>query len=317
MVQKKTIAWIKLVAVVLFLSLATLAAAAYQFRDYIGSAEADRRLLKQGLPGIPTALNAHGVMRLQAICKNRSSFRFIVLGDSHQDFDTLKKIIDQAMLHHPDFIVHTGDFTNDGRAFEYLKMVDFLKSISLPVIMTAGNHDMDNYGSRLFARIFGPPNFFFDCAGTRFIILNNVHRDITSDLIAIQKDPFPPTDMARGLTLQTIAYIETLIQNHNRVFIIMHMPPPVPPFDFYCFTRNGDMFVTLMSQYAPNIARVIFGHIHGYGKTVHHGVSYIEAGGAGPVRPINMNRVGIATDANYVLITVGPDGISDEVFFVQ
>ncbi|MCX8043445.1 MAG: metallophosphoesterase [Desulfobacterota bacterium] len=315
--KNKKLVWIKLVIIGTLLSVATLAVAGYQFYDYFLSVEADRRLLKEGHREIPIALNMEAVKRIRRGGNGRTPLRFVVLGDSHQDFETLQKLIDHAMMHQPDFIVHTEDFTNNGRAFEYFKTVSFLKTVAVPVIMTPGNHDMDNYGFRLFARIFGPPNFFFDIGECRFIFLNNVQRSISNDLIDIHNASTFSGDLSRGLDLQILSFIELLIRESSRVFIIMHMPPPVPSFDFYCFTRNGETFIDLMSRYSSHISRVLFGHIHGYGKTTFKDVIYIEAGGAGPVRDINTNRNGILPNKNYVLITVNPDGVADEVFFIE
>jgi len=276
----------------------------------------EHRVIKKNLTGLPANSNTAAIMEIKTRLASRQTFRFIVLGDTHLDFSTTSSIIEHAGRHNPDFIIHTGDFVNNGTFRQYKKNIDYFEKLPLPILVCAGNHDLENYGIRCFSHLFGPLNFFFDVNGHRFIFLNNVSRTVNTDMLELP-DAGYHYRLSRGLDRHLTAYIEPLLQQSSSSFIIMHMPPPVKPFDFYCFARNADTFISLMSSHAERINGVFFGHIHGFGEMVFQGVSYINAGG-GSIRNIgHKQQEGIIRRYNYVLVDVGENGVSHRVCFID
>ncbi len=277
----------------------------------------ERHRVKSELPELPENLNSKAVesLRLRLGCSTR--FTFIVCGDIHQNFNRFSTIMRHARKHRPNFLILTGDMTNNGTLHEYKRAVEYFRALEIPVINCAGNHDLENYGIRCFSRLFGPLNFFFDIGDMRFIVLNTVERTVPKDMI-----PLPDLEyrfsLSRGVDRQLLVYLEHLIAQKENVMLFMHIPPPVKPFDFYCFERNGREFIDLISACTDKIHGVFFGHIHGYGRSSFKGISYIEAGGAGDVdRKINKNRPGLTNRHNYVLVNVNGSHVTQTVHFID
>ncbi len=281
------------------------------------SEDAERQHVKDELLHAPSNRNIRTIQQIQEALAGKEHFSFAVIGDTHQRFSVLREIVRQASVHDPAFFVHTGDFTNYGRYKEYTKTIDFFDEIDIPFVVCAGNHDMELYGARCFSHLFGPLNFFFDIQENRFIFLNNVERSVNVDLAELPSDDYA-FRLGRGIDMQMISYIETLIRQSERNFIVMHIPPPVPPFDFYCFKRNGENFINTITQNAERIARVFFGHIHGYGETCFQNVTYIQAGGGNTCdSAFKKNREGIISRHNYVLVTVSPEKVTHTVHYID
>jgi putative phosphoesterase len=55
----------------------------------------------------------------------------------------------------PDFVVHTGDLTNDGYRYQFEDAYDFLDKIETEIFIVPGNHDARNVGYLHFEEIFG------------------------------------------------------------------------------------------------------------------------------------------------------------------
>ncbi len=309
---------IRFKAYIVFILFVTVPAvlAGYEAWDY-WSEDSERHNVKNDLLDAPSNRNIKTIKEIQENVAEKENFSFIVIGDTHQNFTVFNKIIQYAHRHNPDFIIHTGDFTNNGHYSEYTKMIDFLEDINIPLIVCVGNHDLELYGDRCFSHLFGPLNFFFDLNGCRFVFLNNVERSVNTDVVELPDTPYA-FKLSRGIDKHLVAYLERLIQHSSRNFIVMHIPPAVKPFDFYCFKRNGESFIRAMTENAERIARVFFGHIHGYGEARFQNVTYIQAGGGSTCdSDFKRDRAGIINRHNYVLVTVSPATVNHTVYFID
>ncbi|ASA77561.1 metallophosphoesterase [Thermococcus sp. 5-4] len=61
-----------------------------------------------------------------------------------------------------DFVIHTGDVTNQGLREEYERAAYELRKIQKPLVVIPGNHDVRNVGYTLFERFIGPLNGVFE-----------------------------------------------------------------------------------------------------------------------------------------------------------
>lgn len=61
-----------------------------------------------------------------------------------------------------DFVIHTGDVTNQGLREEYERAAYELKKIQKPLVVIPGNHDVRNVGYELFQKFIGPLNGVFE-----------------------------------------------------------------------------------------------------------------------------------------------------------
>lgn len=61
-----------------------------------------------------------------------------------------------------DFVIHTGDITNQGLREEYEQAAYQLKKIQKPLVVLPGNHDVRNVGYKLFEDFIGPLNGVYE-----------------------------------------------------------------------------------------------------------------------------------------------------------
>ena len=122
-----------------------------------------------------------------------TSFRFLVYGDNRTD-DAAHGSIVRAMTHVPsDFLVHTGDFVEDGaNASQWQRFFDIEAPLlaSRCVYSAVGNHELTDAAGTNFTRFFGPGdpqptpsgeqirlehlNGTFRWGNTRFFIVNGM-----------------------------------------------------------------------------------------------------------------------------------------------
>jgi predicted phosphodiesterase len=215
----------------------------------------------------------------------------------------------------PDFVIHTGDLTSNGKYKQYLELLDTIAGFNIPIIFILGNHDTKNRGIACFLHIFGPESFYFDINKYRFIFINNALENAQPEFFRLPEDGALSQGAVAGLNDDQLQGVEKLVQGSEHNFVIMHIPPPVEIFRFHSFKKNGDNFIALMKHYASRIALVLSGHIHGYGEAQQDDVTYLVTAGAG-ARLFKASR-GVINKHNYVLVDVTETKISHSVRFVE
>lgn len=104
-----------------------------------------------------------------------------VISDSHQNYNDLKAWIPIGNKQNVDFVVHTGDFTNQGLNFEYDIYLSLMGALHKPYFTLIGNHDTVTKGKLLYRRLIGPYNTSFELRGYKFIFFNNNRLDFYSE----------------------------------------------------------------------------------------------------------------------------------------
>ena len=277
--------------------------------------EIENYYVDQLLSRPPQNLNIKAITRLQDVLKGKDAFRFAVLGDNRYNFGQLKKVLTAAAKDKPDFIIHTGDSTSSAKYHQYMKLLDSIEGYDIPMIFILGNHVINNRGVACFLHIVGPSNFYFDINSYRFIFTDNALENTDPEFARLPDDGHKTYSADRGIDDHKMRDLEKLILGSEHNFIIMHLPPPVEPFRFHSFNKNGEHFIALMNRYSSRISRVLCGHIHGYGVAESGEVKYIATGGAGAylVSP----KKGIMSKYNYVLVTVDKDKVTHQVNFID
>lgn len=284
----------------------------YYWREY--KRDQAKQQVRTLISNPPRNLNARSIGKIQETINKRTDFTFVVLGDSQRNNKVFHKVLEEASKHNPDFIIHTGDFTTAGRYDQYMEILDAIKECSVPIVFAIGNHDVNHRGIDSFSFIFGPPSFFFDIGTYRFIFLNNCESNVSPALVELSKSQHS-FKFGRGIDDHELEKLESLIRDGRNNFVIMHIPPPIEPFSFYTFYKNGRNFIDLLSNYSEHISVVFSGHIHGYGETSYKGVDYIVTGGAGG--ELFPGKAGIIDKHNYVLVNVRGQSVTHKVFFVE
>ena len=213
----------------------------------------------------------------QRAASQRASFRVLQLTDTHlfaQAQETLlglptqtclQRIIDRILKQPqlPDFIVLTGDLSQDGRAESYANLSTLLEPLGLPIYWLPGNHDcVETMTRSLQAPIFTPDKLF-QHQGWQFILLNSqIPGDVPGRLSAEVLDalthqlatgPKTPTMLALHhppITLQSAWLDSSALENPDELFAVL------------------DRF--------SHVKLVLFGHIHQEISIVRKGVTYLS-----------------------------------------
>lgn len=177
-------------------------------------------------------------------------------------FRALARTLNQTA---PAFAVSLGDLAREASPFAYGRLRRLLRRISVPLIVTPGNHDVFlgvEYDGGHFHRLFGADNAVFDAGPARFVILNN----------------------ARGFVSE--AQFDWLQQalSAPRPFTLVFCHKPV-------FEQRSETFYAMETREhaerlhemfrARGVTAVFSGHIHSLMHERRDGVSYIISGGGG------------------------------------
>ncbi|AFL96137.1 metallophosphoesterase 4 [Thermococcus cleftensis] len=86
-----------------------------------------------------------------------------------------------------DFVIHTGDVTNNGLREEYERASYELRKIRKPLVVVPGNHDVRNVGYALFERFIGPLNGVFEFEGGVVVWVDSTIPDLSDGRVGGHK----------------------------------------------------------------------------------------------------------------------------------
>ncbi len=110
-----------------------------------------------------------------------SSFKFLLVSDSHNDNANLAKTIDQSKTKYPDlvFVIGLGDYTNVGTIDELRSAKRQFDIAGLRYFLIAGDHDLWDSRDKIgdpganFKSVFGLLYQSFTYQGFKFLLLDN------------------------------------------------------------------------------------------------------------------------------------------------
>lgn len=213
--------------------------------------------------------------------------RFVLTGDTQRFFDEAEDFVKSVNQQRGvQFVVHAGDITDFGIAWEYQQMHHVLSKLHVPYLAVIGNHDLLANGPTIYQRLYGPLNFSFVYGGHKFIFLDTNGREY-----GFQR-PVPDLNWLREeLREDSAAFTDALVVAH------------VPPF-------NSDFDPRFAAEYPAVLAasgRVrlsMHGHQHStlhYGPHNNDGVQYLLPGSV--------------EERTYVVVTLWPSGTKVERIF--
>lgn len=171
------------------------------------------------------------------------------------------------------FIVQLGDMVEKGEAHRYENFFGQLKSAwkgGRPYLTVIGNHDRSRPNgkshSTLYRGLFGPANYFFDHARTRFVMLDSSSKRVTST---------------------QLRWLDKVLSTPQRKIVFTHMPPVHLGLwggvgrihSLGGFIGGAKEFSEIVARNA--VSRVYMGHVHAFGVQDHLGVRYVLTGGGG------------------------------------
>tara|TARA_B100001750_G_scaffold208650_1_gene187724 strand:+ start:505 stop:1239 length:735 start_codon:yes stop_codon:yes gene_type:complete len=165
---------------------------------------------------------------------------------THESFERIVAFIEKNES--PDFIVASGDISNDGTEKSYIAYQKAIERFKKPVYTILGNHD----DHKNFRTIFG----------TKFPLIEKITLSETWLMIAI--DSTSVNRESGYITKQQIYSLRKLIENNNdkNIFICLHHQPIKMGFwiDQVGLDDSDNFIASIINQ--SNIKAVIWGHVH-------------------------------------------------------
>ncbi|HVE44184.1 MAG TPA: 3',5'-cyclic-AMP phosphodiesterase [Gammaproteobacteria bacterium] len=148
-----------------------------------------------------------------------------------------------------DFILHSGDLSQDATPASYERVAALLAAFSVPVYCVPGNHD----SSDIMARVYPQHTLSL----SRHIVQEKWH--------VILLDSHIPNAVEGYLATEQLTFLQRCLTDypHHDAVIVFHHPPIgldtawLDPINL----RNADAFWQLVSRYA-RVKAVLFGHAH-------------------------------------------------------
>ena len=227
-------------------------------------------------------------------------FKYVILGDNRDGYDTFEQMIEQINGIKPIFVIDNGDLVFSGKSNQYRLFDRLTTRIGSTLCTTLGNHDIRGDGRETYTMLYGPPYYSFDFMDSHFIFL----------------DSSPGWAEKRAISDEQYSWLENDLKKAGgkRLFVVSHIPPHDPrsnvtkneianyanqakngeswaeqKLDSYFENKNMShgfqdpdeaiKFETLMSQY--RVDTVYLSHIHSNFEYYKDGVRYLISGGAG------------------------------------
>lgn len=182
----------------------------------------------------------------------------------------------QALIHQintlpfaPDFVLHTGDVTDDGAEESYHVAREALSAIPYPVYYLPGNHDHSAHFQRIMLGRGEPTptvDYEFEVRGVQVICMDS------------QRPATPP---AGRVSDEQLAWLEgfTRAADDRPLIVAVHhnvLPVGTPWWDDYMRMVNGEDFHRALLPARDRIRGVFFGHVHQNVDTVRDGIAYFS-----------------------------------------
>jgi 1,2-diacylglycerol 3-alpha-glucosyltransferase len=120
------------------------------------------------------ALNAENIDRIETRLRNKSSYRFAVVGNIRNSMRIFEKRIAPMIKDSgADFMISVGNAVYDGAEGKYRLLYRGLKKLDIPYLLSAGHNEMEDFGAEKFYRHFGPYFFSFNLKNAYFIFLDS------------------------------------------------------------------------------------------------------------------------------------------------
>lgn len=224
----------------------------------------------------------------------KEEFTFAVAGDTRGANGIFERISAESRKTPTDFTVLLGDFAGATEAEHRFLRAEISEKFlpTSPVFCLAGNHDIDPraFPIKRFEELYGPSIFSFEYQGCLFIGLR---------VIGDQESNQASLDFL-------ISLLNKGTEKYRKVFVFMHIPPPVPAFDTRKF-RAPEEFISLFQQL--KVDYVFAGHYHGYARSTYGTTVYLVTGGGGAT----LDRTKARQFHHALLVRVGRDYVTEQI----
>ena len=187
-----------------------------------------------------TDVNAHNIAQIEQNCQNKTTIRFVTMGDSQRWYDETDDFVSHLNKRDDiDFVIHGGDVSDFGVTDEFLWQRDIMNKLKIPYVVLLGNHDCLGTGEETYRVIFGDPNFSFIAGRVKFVCLN------TNALEYDYSEPVPDfTFMENEITNRRDEFEKTVICMHARPYTDVFNDNVAKVFQHYVKQYAGIQFCT-------------------------------------------------------------------------
>jgi Icc protein len=255
-------------------------------RNFLGCmAWAGTGLLWSMVGGVPTSKLLAQTMRggsavAQGAAGKVEDFSFVQISDCHIGFNkganpdvtgTLKKAIDRANLapagmKAPDFMLHTGDITQNSKAAEFDTAAEVIKGFKSEVFYVPGEHDFIDdgvqYKQRFGKGTVGNGWYSYNHKGVHFVGLNN----------CVQ------VDAMGNMGNDQLAWLKSDLagQSHSTPIVVFaHIPLWMVYEKWGWGTKDGEQALAMLKPFGS--VTVLNGHIHQVVQKVEGNVAFHTA----------------------------------------
>lgn len=238
-------------------------------------------LLWRMAAGVPTAeILSPAAVAEPAKPGKVSGFTFAQISDSHIGFNkaanqdvagTLKRAIDRANQldaggNVPDFLLHTGDITQNSKAAEFDTATEIVKGFKGAVFYVPGEHDFIDDGGQYQQRFgkgtIGNGYYSFNHRGVHFVGLNNCIQVDAMGNIGSDQLSWLKTDLAD-------------LSSSTPIVVFAHIPLWVVYEKWGWGTHDGAEALALLKRFGS--LTVLNGHIHQVVQKVEGNVTFHTA----------------------------------------
>ena len=223
-----------------------------------------------------------------------SEYNFVLYGDTRTRHDVHRRVIAQVLKQGvPDFIVNSGDQTEDGRNPRLWSIFfdaerELLRQAA--IYPSLGNHERNarNYHDFFQAEM---PYYSFNWGNAHFSVINSDIGNVGTS--RVEKDEF--------WTRQTKWLEEDLKSHQNQSFrfVVAHHPPVTAVARRQGDNKHMQDLVPMLEQY--KVTAALFGHDHNYQHYLRNGIHYVVSGGGGaPLYDVDLPPAGITQKVEKV-----------------
>jgi 3',5'-cyclic AMP phosphodiesterase CpdA len=174
----------------------------------------------------------------------------------------------------PDFVLHTGDISDDASAASYERAEELLSRLKVPIYYVNGNHDDRGL---LRAVLTAPPDvsddpdapldYTFEVKGERFLVLDALN---------------PVVPQPNGyFSAEQLAWARAeAMPDGPPLTVLIHYPPfPMgsPWLDQHMIVVNGADLHAAILPARERLRGVFFGHLHRSSQIIRDGITYLCA----------------------------------------
>jgi len=103
-----------------------------------------------------------------------SPFKFVAIGDNHDEYDDLARTVEIVNARDDiEFVLVLGDMTDRGLLQEYEWTYDVFAQLDVPFLTVIGNHDALSDGTTIYQKLYGPLDYAFEYGGFEFVLFNS------------------------------------------------------------------------------------------------------------------------------------------------